>query len=160
MRKKIALMLLFVFVLTGCGEENSGSVASQTPAATRIPIETFTVYSVDTDKLSLIPVQVRKKANEVCKSKQIVTLVCDNLAVKVKVQSVEEKKDTVIVSFAPDSEPVKDCSEQMEQMILECFANSLLDNVDACSKVVFRKGGKAYKSENMELGLNEVYASE
>ena len=44
-------------------------------------------------------------------------------------------------------------------MILECFANSLLDNVDACSKVVFRKGGKAYKSENMELGLNEVYAS-
>ena len=104
MRKKIALMLLFVFVLTGCGKENSGPVASQTPAATRIPIETFTVYSVDTDKLSLIPVQVRKKANEVCKAKQIVTLVCDNLAVKVKVQSVEEKKDTVIVSFAPDSE--------------------------------------------------------
>ena len=160
MRKKIALMLLFVFVLTGCGKENSGPVASQTPAATRIPIETFTVYSVDTDKLSLIPVQVRKKANEVCTAKQIVTLLCDNLAVKVKVQSVEEKKDTVIVSFAPDSEPVKDCSEQMEQMILECFANSLLDNVDACSKVVFRKGGKAYKSENMELGLNEVYASE
>ena len=78
MRKKIALMLLFVFVLTGCGKENSGSVASQTPAATRIPIETFTVYSVDTDKLSLIPVQVRKKANEVCKAKQIVTLVCES----------------------------------------------------------------------------------
>ena len=109
MRKKIALMLLFVFVLTGCGRR---TVDRWRPKHRQTdPYRDFTVYSVDTDKLSLIPVQVRKKANEVCTAKQIVTLVCDNLAVKVKVQSVEEKEGYGDRFFAPDSEPVKDCSE-------------------------------------------------
>ena len=76
-----------------------------------------------------------------------------------RVDHVEQQKNTVVVSFDSKAKPVKRCSKQMETLILNCFASSLLDNVKDCKKIIYRCKNKRYKSSHRSFGFNEVYAS-
>ena len=71
----------------------------------------------------------------------------------------EQQKNVVVVSFDSKAKPVKRCSKQMETLILNCFASSLLDNVKDCKKIIYRCKNKRYKSSHRSFGFNEVYAS-
>ena len=77
----------------------------------------------------------------------------------VRVDHVEQQKNVVVVSFDSKAKPVKRCSKQMETLILNCFASSLLDNVKNCKKIIYRCKNKRYKSSHRSFGFNEVYAS-
>ena len=77
----------------------------------------------------------------------------------VRVDHVEQQKNVVVVSFDSKAKPVKRCSKQMETLILNCFASSLLDNVKDCKKIIYRCKNKRYKSSHRSFGFNEVYAS-
>lgn len=149
-----------ILALAGCGEK-----ARQNPAASAIPtkrstMETITIYSINSDTMSLIPLSV-KKVSENNSLDYICSLVLQNLDEDdIEVTECIQEGNKVIISFSSAGKPVRDCSDKMEDLILESFSNSFLDNVDGCEKIIFRCDGTAYKSKQYSFGMNEVYASE
>lgn len=160
--KKVISVLLFAVILvlgvSGCED----SKVTPTPAAPtpKNNMKTLTIYSINADNTTLIPLSV-KRGTEKMSEKYIASLVLENLnEQEIIIDDVKKEGKTVVLSFSSKGRPIQKCSETMENLILECFANSLLDNVKGCSEVIFRCDGKAYKSKNQSFGLNEVYASE
>lgn len=148
-----------MLVSAGCEKTN---VQQQTPPipTQKSTMETLSIYTIDSDSMTLVPVTVKKKPGKVTPV-YVASLVNESLDDDtIRVSHVEQKSDRIIVSFKKNSKPLTGCSKKMETLILDCFANSLLDNLDSCKKVVFRCENKAYKSSNYSLKINEVYASE
>lgn len=151
-------LAVFIFLFTGCGP------TEETPPAAGMPtpknhMETITVYSVNPDSLTLVPVSV-KKGKEAISEKYIVSLVLNNLMeYQIEPPVLKKRGNKLYVSFSSSGEPVKNCNEKLEKLILECFANSLLDNIESCHDIIFQVNGNAYKSDNLEFGRDEVYTS-
>lgn len=155
------LFMTFV-MMAGCeGTQGKEVEGTPTPEPTqKIKIETLAIYSINSDNMTLIPVPVRKGSQKLSPS-YVAGLVMENLNEEdIAITDIYQKGKKVIVSFDPDGKPVKNCTAKMETLILEAFANSLLDNVKNCSQVIFRCDGKEYKSDQYSFGLNEVFASE
>ncbi len=164
MKKKrvLGLFLLLTVILaavgTGCEQEKEEISPSAVPTP-KNDMKTLTIYSINSDTMSLIPVQV-KKGQQKLSEKYIASLVLENLEEKdIIINGIKKQGKSVIVSFSSKGKPIKNCSEEMEDLILECFANSLLDNIRDCGKVIFRCDGKRYRSEHQSFELNEVYTS-
>lgn len=156
--KIMAILMVGLLLLNGCGEasEIPAKTALSTPKST---MKTLTIYAIDSDTMSLIPVVV-KKEEKTLTAEYITYLVTQNLEDEdVRVDHVEQQKNVVVVSFDSKAKPVKRCSKQMETLILNCFASSLLDNVKDCKKIIYRCKNKRYKSSHRSFGFNEVYAS-
>lgn len=73
------------------------------------------------------------------------------------INSVIEKGDTIIVDFQSDKAPFVNVGSGVEATILDCIAQSLVDNLEGHNKVIYRKDGKAYESGHEVLGFDEVY---
>lgn len=160
MRKSIMTILVVgLLLLTACGEEQATPAESPVPTQ-KSTMETLTIYSIDSDSMSLIPVVV-KKQKQTYSAEYITYLVTQNLDDEdIQIDYVEQEKKSVIVSFSSKGKPITGCSKKMETLILNCLASSLLDNVPNCNKVIYRCEGRAYKSENRTFKRNEVYVSE
>ncbi len=154
------ILIGLLFVLAGCEKPTQETAATPVPTVSA-EIKTMTIYSVNTDTMTLIPVSVRRKGQTIS-AYGIVSLVVDSLNDKdIYVEHVTTKADgRVIVSFSSKGKPVKYCSKKMERLILDSIANSLIDNVDDCDKVIFRCDGKRYRSDHYQFGFHEIYASE
>lgn len=76
---------------------------------------------------------------------------------EVKIDSVSQEGDTVVVNFKKDSAPVSGVGSSEEITTLDCISYSLLDNLSTCKKVIFRVEGEAYASGHIEYGINEPY---
>ncbi len=158
----LAICISLCLALLGCQKvtNKSAPVATSAAVATRSPMETITIYSINSDTMSLIPVSVRKISNK-NSLEYICSLVVENMDEQdVLVTGCQKDGKNAIVSFADEKQPIKECSAQMEQLILDAFANSILDNVNDCTGVIFRCDGDAYKSENLSFERNEMYASD
>lgn len=160
-KRIIAYLVIACLMLAGC-QKNETDVSGEVYTAVPTPannMKTLTIYSIDSDTMSIVPVSVRKDGNRIS-AEYILSLVMDNLSEnQISEPVVEKKGKRLFVSFSATGEPVQGCDKKMEHLILECFSNSLLDNLKDCSEIVFRVEGKAYKSKNLKFGLNEVYAS-
>ena len=155
----ITIIVVGMLLLVGCESAHKDNRATTIPTQ-KSTMETLSIYSVDSDAMALMPVTVKKDKKKVT-PEYITSLVEDCLDDEnVRVYSVKQEKNKIILSFFKDGKPVKGCSENMEILILDCFANSLLDNIESCTEVVFRCEDKAYKSEHSSFKINEVYASE
>lgn len=166
MGKRVYWFAIFVLcalvIATGCaGADGNFSAPAASPAAVqRSSVKTMTIYSIDSGSMTLIPVTVKKGTEKVTLS-YIANLVLENLNEdEIELTDVSQNGKKVIVSFSSQGRPVKNCSATMESLILEAFANSLLDNVEDCEQVIFRCDGEGYTSGQYTFGKNEVYASE
>lgn len=161
MRKSIGIVIVLGVFLTisGCRDKNKETAVTALPTQ-KSTMETLAIYSVDSDTMNLIPATVKKEKRTVT-PEYITGLVEDSLEDEnVRVYSIKQEGERIILSFYKDGKPIRNCSKSMETLILDCFANSLLDNVAECTKVVFRCEDKAYKSEHSSFQIDEVYASE
>lgn len=143
----------------GC--EVSPNELPATPLPTqKSTMKTLSIYTIDSDTMTLVPVTVKKNTKKLT-PEYITSLVEDSLDDEtVRVYSVEQEQDRLILSFYRDGKPMINCSKKMENLILDCFANSLLDNIKSCKKIIFRCEDEPYKSEHYSFKINEVYASE
>lgn len=163
--RQIKKVFIWIGILTGAllmmGCEERGENPSPSPVSTqKNMIETLSIYTIDSDTMTLVPVTVEKGTNEITPA-YITSLVEGNLEDdSIRVYSAEQEDTRIILSFYADGKPFVNCSKKMENLILDCFANSLLDNLNNCSEIVFRCEDKAYKSEHYSFKKNEVYASE
>lgn len=155
---RIGILAGTMFMM-GCGEKGQNTSPSPVPTQKSM-IETLSIYTIDSDTMTLVPVTVEKRNNEMTPA-YIISLVEGNLEDdSIRVYSAEQEGARIIFSFYADGKPFVNCSKKMETLILDCFANSLLDNLDNCNEIVFRCENKAYKSEHYSFKKNEVYASE
>lgn len=76
---------------------------------------------------------------------------------EVKIESVSQEGDTVVVNFKKDSAPVTGVGASIEVATLDSISYSLLDNLATCKKVIFRVEGEAYSSGHEQFGINEPY---
>lgn len=160
MKKSIMTILVVgLLLLIGCEQEPVTPKKSPFPTK-KSTMETLTIYSIDSDSMSLVPIVV-KKQKKICSAEYITYLVTQNLEDdEIQIDHVEQQKETVIVSFSSKGKPITGCSKKMENLILNCFASSLLDNVPDCEKIIYRCEDKAYKSKHLTFKRNEIYASE
>ena len=163
--KQIKKVFIWIGILAGtmfmigCEEKVQNVSPSPVPTQKNM-IETLSIYTIDSDTMTLVPVTVEKNNNEITPA-YITSLVEGNLEDDtIRVYSAEQEDTRIILSFYKDGKPFVNCSKKMETLILDCFANSLLDNLNNCSEIVFRCEDKAYKSEHYSFKKNEVYASE
>lgn len=158
------LRLLFIFVsvcilLAGCVHTPDAPTVPTSMPTQENRIETITVYSINSDSQTLVPVSVRK-GKEKISEKYIVSLVLNNLMeYQINPPVIKKKGNKLYLSFSSEGEPVKNCNKKLEKLILECFANSLIDNIETCHDIIFQVDGKAYKSDNLEFGQDEIYLS-
>ncbi len=93
----------------------------------------------------------------------VVQAVVDSLeehSLEIGIDSVSMEGDTVIVSFLYGKAPLTSVGSTVEETILNSIADSLLDNLEECKKVIFRAEGEAYESGHYAFGIDEVYATE
>ncbi|WP_310603479.1 GerMN domain-containing protein [Anaerosporobacter sp.] len=76
---------------------------------------------------------------------------------EVKIESVSQEGDAVIVNFKKDSAPIVGAGSSIEITTLDCISYSLLDNLSTCKKVIFRVEGEAYASGHISFKINEPY---
>ena len=165
-RLRIGIILVLMLALTACGEEAAPSAtpsaSSVTASSTPLPtpdMETITVFTIDPTNMTVLPSRVKKDKDD-DSLMYITELVLNNLEDdSILISDVIQEEDKAIIVFDSSGKPVKGCDPVMEGLILECFANSLLDNVDGLHGVIFRTDKGAYKSDNLKMKKDEVYAS-
>lgn len=158
----LCLTVFVIAIMTGCmGAEQAETGPTAAPEQPKQKtMETLAIYSINSDTMTLIPVSVKKDTMELSPY-NVACLVLRNLSEDdIILKNVYQKDKRVIVSFGAEGKPLKNCGPKMETLILEAFANSLLDNVENCEQVVFQCEGKEYKSSQYSFGKNEVFASD
>lgn len=161
-RRVVEVFFAFIGILvflTGCGVETEEIKPAPTEGQKIGKImEIVTIYSVDPDLLTLIPVSVKKEKD--ISAEYIVSLLIANLhEYDIKTPLLTKKGKKMYISFSSGGAPAEKCNKKVERLILECFSNSILDNVDSVHDIVFQMDGKAYESRNFSFGKNEIYSS-
>ena len=120
-------------------QEEIDSVQDTTPAAISTPkkrnIKTISIYTVDTVNEELMPISVPLYDNEVTPA-FITDEVINNLEDTIKVTELTVERRQIFVTLDSQYAPVKNCSKKYETLVLDCLANSLLDNLSYVDDVV------------------------
>ena len=142
MRKQIMTILVVgLLLLTGCGGEQSIPSASPLPTQ-KSTMETLTIYSVDSDSMSLIPVVI-KKQKKVYTAEYITYLVTQNL----------EDEDIKISNL--DSDHLND-KDLIEKYVEYYYKNDVSSDDKKCVMDYFiREAG----SNQMKLTLITLFIS-
>ena len=118
------------------------------------------IYSINSDTMEKESITALISADAEITPQLIVEKVVDSLedaSFLVGIDEVTTSDETIIVSFEKELAPVSDVDKQIETEILDVVAQSLLDNLEGYSKVVFRVMGEAYQSNHRTLGIDQVY---
>ena len=165
MKKPAGVFLVVVLCLSllcacGTSDDAANDPSTDTPTPTKaVDINTVTIFTIDPSSMQILPYQVKTDESEAT-IESICDLVVKNLDEDdVRVDSAFCEDEDGIVVFDHSAKPIKGCDDEMEALILDCFANSILDNVSGCHNVIFRSDEGAYVSENSEFGEDEIYAS-
>ncbi len=155
--------------------ETPAPVQTETPAPTQTteaPQETdnpeqsnekkeISIYTINDDTLESEPVTV--EVAEKLTPETVVAAAVKSLeehSLTIGIHSVTQEADTVIVSFKKDSAPVVGVGSGVEETILNCISDSLIDNIDGCKNVIFRAEDGPYESGHLAFEMDEVYARE
>lgn len=175
--KKLFLFVLAItsFLLTACQKDEPSEsdfitpppvateIVQPTPEVTFTPakLKTITYYTIS-DAMAKEEATAVLPAETVLTPEYLVEYVTDTMtdaSVYVRVDSVTVEDKLVIVSFQEDSAPVCDTGERLEGEILDAIAQSILENLEEYSGVVFRVMDEGYCSENRSYDRNSVYLS-
>lgn len=105
-----------------------------------------------------MPISVPLYDNEVTPA-FVADEVINNLEDTIKVTELTVERRQLFVTLDSHYAPVKNCSKKYETLVLDCLANSLLDNLSYVDDVIFRCDTGAYHSANYDFEENEVYRS-
>src|SRR5690606_13491138 len=111
------------------------------------------IYVVNSSS-DLDPITALVPADSEITPELIVDTVVDSMAdrsIVIGIESVTTQDDAVIVSFYADQPPISNVGSSLEESILNAIAQSLTDNLDDYSKVIYRVEGGPYASGHIEL---------
>ena len=139
------------------GGDSTGTGETETTAE-MVKVYTLPIYTLNVETLEPEAVSVLIQATEIT-PELIVDKVIETLEYQcytIEVESVTTQEDAVVVSFYKDQPPVT-FGSSAEGAVLDVFAQSLVDNLEDYSKVIYRMEGEAYASGHFEFGINQVY---
>lgn len=131
---------------------------TSTPADGETPID---IYGINEESLESEPAHAVIKG-EVTAEAIVNAVVADfkKHSIDIGIHSISQEDDKVIVSFKQDSAPISTVGSDVEETILNCISDSLMDNLSTCEAVIFRAEDGAYESGHFAFKFDEVYASE
>lgn len=142
---------------TGSNEGDKNSSKDNEKAEVELPIYTINDETLETeDAIAYVSGDTKITAQVIVDA---VVEAFNANSYEVKIDSVSQEGDTVIVNFKKNSAPVTGVGASVEATTLDCISYSLLDNLSTCKKVIFRVEGEAYASGHIELGINEPYST-
>ena len=172
--------IFFVIGLAGCLSQGSrNEKPSPTPtinvSPTSAPIATPTqdtdqkeeipvpktdiiIYSLDSDNFEKVAIPIKMDSGTITLF-DLVKKIAGSLedeSFSVKVKDSHFEKTTAIVDFSADGAPGIS-SPNYEVSLLDCIAQSIIENYENCTAVVFRINGNAYKTTNFSFGIDEAY---
>lgn len=182
----VALAIFSSVFLLACGRTSGGSEAGTTPSGSSgaaAPVtpapatgantasgnqgsgakeKELQIYSINDDSLEQQDTTATVTCGEDGKvtAKTIVDAVVEdfqNHSIDIGIDEVTEQGAVVYVSFQNGTAPLANVGAGVESTILDCISQSLLDNLDSCTRVVFRAEGEAYVSGHFEFGKEEAY---
>lgn len=180
-RKKNSLVFLLclfcIGMLVGCGQKPKKLPQDVFPSVTPIPSQeviepvsgqssslvstkTIQYYSVNSITEQKEPMIAMLSATTEVTPELIMEYVLDSMdeqEILIEVDSLVKQEDTIVVNFSDRTEFLKLAGNKLENEILDSIAQSLLDNLDAYSKVIYRVMEEAYKSENNSFPIDYVY---
>lgn len=121
----------------------------------------ISIYTINDDTLESEPVTV--EIQEKLTAKAVVEAAVKSLeehSLIIGIHDVSQEGDTVIVSFKKDTAPAIGVGSGVEETILNCISDSLIDNLEECKSVIFRLEDGPYESGHMIFEMDEVYVSE
>lgn len=128
---------------------------------TKQEVTEIDIYGINEESLESEPAHavIEGEVN----AKSIVEAVVKDYVAKsidIGIYDVTEEDNKVIVSFEYGKAPLSNVGSDVEETILNCISDSLMDNLDNCEAVIFRAENDSYESGHFAFGLDEVYASE
>ncbi len=167
--------------LAGCLIENEKKIVTPTPTFAPTdypPIETPTtaptvsptiseipepkndiiIYSLNSENFEKVAIPVMIDTGKITLYDLVkkISVALEDESFSVKVSNARFEKTTAIVDFAADGTPGAG-SPNYEASILDCIAQSIIENYESCTAVVFRIDGKEYVSSNFSFGIDEAY---
>ena len=137
-------------------------MVSLTPISTVQPLKTkeLPIYTISADQTELSAVTVllteEKELNEQIVSEAVTEALADN-AFYVKVKLVTLSGSRITIDFDSSAPPVTRVTRELEELILDAYAMSMIDNISECKEVGFAVDGGAYKSNYRSMSLDSVY---
>lgn len=179
----VMLCLAVAVLISGCGSAGTGKEKVTGTSVPTVPVATVTLPPLSgTDgeptiaPLKNIEVSIYT-LNPATLEKQAVTVLAadkheltPDFIVEQVVASMEDEgfylgingitlvdKDGVRIDFQSDAAPVTNVGASVEGSIIDCLAQSILDNLPQYKKIYISIDGGAYQSGHLELDLDEVY---
>lgn len=134
-------------------EDTSPTQVAQPLADIELPIYTVNAEGNIEPVIALLP-EGSEKTPEIVVEKVVESLADQSILIEC---SVTFEKDSVIISFDQDKAPYSNMGSEYEANILNAFAQSLLDNLEAVKKVYFQIEGKSYSGGALEYDIDEAY---
>lgn len=116
-------------------------------------------YTVDVDSCSITGAYFALGISDEITPELVLSFLADSLddsSVHIGFDSIEVENGTCVVSFDDGMLAFAD-NPKLEDAILDAAAQSLLDTVAECKRIVFRINGEAYTTSNNSFGINEIY---
>ncbi|MCR5824756.1 MAG: hypothetical protein K6G60_10035 [Lachnospiraceae bacterium] len=170
--------LIFVTLLAGCLTSSRERMITPTPAeqidvhytpapgtptATPedippIPKDDIIIYSLDSENLQKIAIPFKIEPGSITLFELVKKIVSslEDESFSVNIKNAYFEKSMAIVDFAEDGAPgIK--YPDYEVAVLDCIAQSIIENYENCTAVIFRVNGEAYSSGNLSFGADEAY---
>ena len=170
MSKKITgvCLIIMLCLLVGCQKKPAGtknpspSPSSITNPTGSVPFQAVEVpiYTISADLSELVATGVLIDVEKELTVDLVVSAVSEALqdnAIDTKMNQVILGSHFVTLDFDPSAPPVTGVSADLEELILDAYAQSVLDNFSDFSEVRITMNGYAYASAHRKLGLNEAY---
>lgn len=141
-------------------EDGTDDLSSENVSAEPVQVRILQIYTMNALSLEPEAVSVLIPQDTELTPEFIVDTVIDTLedqGYTIEVESVETQEDAVIVNFYKDQPPSSGFGSSAESAVLDVFAQSLVDNLEDYSKVIYRLEGEAYSSGHYEFGPDQVY---
>ena len=178
-KKSILFFLLIVFAVTLCAcHKEDPDPSGQNPDSSPTPTTPDTVtiapvisggginlvakliYTVDASTAKVVRSTVMVRDDTDITPALVIDCIVDSLkdeSLNLSFDGVEYSDGVCVVDFDDSIYTIAGKSADLEDAILDCIAQSVLDNVEGCMKIIYRIHNEAYSTVNRHFAYDFVY---
>lgn len=178
-KKSILFFMLIVFAVTLCAcHKEDPDPSGQNPDSSPTPTTPDTVtiapvisggginlvakliYTVDASTAKVVRSTVMVRDDTDITPALVIDCIVDSLkdeSLNLSFDGVEYSDGVCVVDFDDSIYTIAGKSADLEDAILDCIAQSVLDNVEGCMKIIYRIHNEAYSTVNRHFAYDFVY---
>lgn len=170
-------MIVFAVSLCACHKENpdpSGQNPDSSPTPTTPDTVTIApvisggginlvaklIYTVDASTAKVVRSTVMVRDDTDITPALVIDCIVESLkdeSLNLSFDGIEYSDGVCVVDFDDSIYTIAGKSADLEDAILDCIAQSVLDNVDGCMKIIYRIHNEAYSTVNRHFAYDFVY---